>query len=47
MLGFNPNDNPGEYEIRKAYGKLALQYHLDKCSDANEDVQKQNEEKFK
>lgn len=47
ILGFSPSDNPSEYEIRKAYRKLALEYHPDKHSSASEDVQKYNEEKFK
>jgi len=47
ILGFSPSDNPSEYEIRKAYRKLALEYHPDKHSSASEGVKKQNEEKFK
>lgn len=47
ILGFNPSDNPSEYEIRKAYRKLALKYHPDRHSGASKGVQKQNEEKFK
>lgn len=47
ILDFRSSDNPSEYEIRKAYRKLALEYHPDKHSSASEDVQKQNEEKFK
>jgi len=47
ILGFSPSDNPSEYEIRKAYRKLALEYHPDKHSHESKDVQKQNEEKFK
>ncbi|WP_410542013.1 DnaJ domain-containing protein [Wolbachia endosymbiont (group A) of Myopa testacea] len=47
ILGFSPSDNPSEYEIRKAYRKLALEYHPNKHSSASENVQKYNEEKFK
>ncbi|WP_375315889.1 ankyrin repeat domain-containing protein [Wolbachia endosymbiont (group A) of Colletes cunicularius] len=47
ILSFSPSDNPSEYEIRKAYRKLALEYHPDKHSSASEGVKKQNEEKFK
>ncbi|WP_225537090.1 DnaJ domain-containing protein [Wolbachia endosymbiont of Mansonella ozzardi] len=48
ILGFSKGANPNdEYEIRKAYRKLAIKYHPDKHSDASKDMQKQNEEKFK
>ncbi|MCA4773950.1 DnaJ domain-containing protein [Wolbachia endosymbiont of Mansonella perstans] len=48
ILGFSKGANPDdEYEIRKAYRKLAIKYHPDKHSDASKDMQKQNEEKFK
>lgn len=47
ILGFNEGDNPSKREITIVYRKLALKYHPDKHSSASEDVQKQNEEKFK
>ncbi|MGL9779522.1 MAG: ankyrin repeat domain-containing protein [Wolbachia sp.] len=47
ILGFSPSDNPSEYEIRKVYRKLALEYHPDKHPDKSKDAQKQNEGKFK
>lgn len=45
ILGFNSNDNPSKREITIAY--LARQYYIDKHLGESEDVQEQNEEKFK
>ena len=33
-------------EIKKAYKKLALQYHPDKCKDCTEEQKEENEKKF-
>lgn len=47
ILGFNPSDNPSEYEIRKARNTLALQYHPDKNLDKEQEELKKAEKKFK
>ena len=33
-------------EIKKAYKKLALQYHPDKCKDCTDEEKEKNEKKF-
>ncbi len=45
ILGITPNAT--DDEVRKAYRRMAVQYHPDKVATLGEDVQKAAEEKFK
>ncbi|ORX59233.1 TPR-like protein, partial [Piromyces finnis] len=45
ILGLDQNNNPTIKDIKNAYRKLALKYHLDKCKDEN--LRKEYEEKMK
>ena len=45
ILGITPDAT--DEEVKKAYRKMAVQYHPDKVATLGEDVQKAAEEKFK
>ena len=45
ILGITPDAT--DEEVRKAYRRMAIQYHPDKVATLGEDVQKAAEEKFK
>lgn len=45
ILGITPNAT--DEEVKKAYRRMAVQYHPDKVATLGEDVQKAAEEKFK